>query len=192
MLEMIVTRRLEKQKESTTQSSPPATSKSRSNNSQPKLAPIGMISILKGCFQDEEKIFRFDLLRLNERCVKLLRKISKVCVEQSHLDYPPAPGKCAADRYVSGVVKHMLAGVAGVERHQPTRFLEACLLLKEVVEAEGDEEWKQAENRCFHLGVRKQVTDEFETPPEDLLLIHECQKFGRIIFDDGKGNVRML
>jgi hypothetical protein len=82
MLEMVVIKSLEKQQAILSRASS-GSNKRHCKVTPHKLAPLSMIKIFKDCFQEEEIIFRFDLLRLNERCVKLLRKIQKVCVTES-------------------------------------------------------------------------------------------------------------
>jgi hypothetical protein len=80
----------------------------------------------------------------------------------------------------------MMAGVLSLQRHQPTRFQEACLFVKEVVEAAGDAEYGQAKSRCFTKGDgNKKVTDPFTTPIEDTLPLSYRSLFGSIIIADG-------
>ena len=69
-----------------------------------------------------------------------------------------------------------LGGKAGLlEDHcQPTRFEEACLLLQEVAEVEGGTDFNNAKARCFTDGDgTKKVTDDFNTPGEDNILLSE-------------------
>jgi hypothetical protein len=44
---------------------------------------------------------------------------------------------------VNGVVSRFLAGLTGVKRYHPTRFEKVCLLVEEVIKAEGDAEWEK-------------------------------------------------
>lgn len=155
--------------------------------SQRKVHPLKMMSIFRDVLKSEEEIFRFDLFNLNERCVKLLRKVQAFCVEQSPLDYPM--DEFGDDSKLNDCFSHMLAGVVGSERHQPTRFEEACVLVKEVVDLEGDFEYRNAKSRCFVEGDgNKKATDPFHTSPEDDILLRDRTMFG-IIFgmDDAPG-----
>jgi hypothetical protein len=177
MLEMLVAKTLEEKLDGTKISPYKAR----------KLAPLAMLSILKECFKAEELVFRFDFLTLNQRCVELLRRIQKVCLEQSPLDYPNV--KYAGDQQVNNCFMHMVAGEFGLERNQPTRFEETCLLLQEVVEAEGAAEFDRAKTRCFtESDDTKKVTDDFKTPDEDNILLSEriMSMFGGVIIDGGE------
>jgi hypothetical protein len=186
MLEMLTAKTLEEKLDGT-KISP---YKARKLSKQAKLAPLAMLSTLKECFKAEELVFRFDFLTLNQRCVELLRRIQKVCLEQSPLDYPNV--EYAGDQQVNNCFMHMVAGEFGVERNQPTRFEEACLLLQEVVEAEGAAEFDRAKTRCFtESDDAKKVTDDFKTPDEDNILLSEriMSMFGGAIIDDGEEGV---
>lgn len=149
-----------------------------------------MLSIFKDRLKSEDNILRFDLLTLNERCVEILRKAQAVCVKESPLDYPME--EYDGDTHLNGCISHMLAGMAGVARSQPTRFTEACRIVKEVIEAEGSIEYEKANTRCFlKVDDEKIVIDNFRTPPEDNLLLPDRAHFGRIIIagaDDGPGS----
>jgi hypothetical protein len=136
---------------------------------RPKVHPLKMISILKNSLKSEEEIFRFDLVTLNQRCVEMLRKAQAICVEQSPHDYPK--NEYDGDDKLNACIGHMLAGVAGVPRSQPTRFLEACLIVKDTVESDGSSESQQAKARCFaQKNGGPMVIDKFETPFEDNIL----------------------
>lgn len=149
-----------------------------------------MLSILKENLLEDETILRFDLLALNQRCIELLRKIQKVCVEQSPIEYPA--DEYGLDIHVNDVVSHMLAGVLGLKRYQPTRFLEACVLVNELIEAEGDAEWNKANDRRFLSENKKHVTDNFKTPVEDTILLHDRQMFSRVMIHGEDGSFRIL
>lgn len=85
MLELLVAKCLEGNFE-TVQS--PSTHVNKDSLTRPKIHPLRMLSIFKERLKSEDKILRFDLLTLNERCVEMLRKAQAVCVEESPLDYP--------------------------------------------------------------------------------------------------------
>jgi hypothetical protein len=86
----------------------------------------------------------------------------------------------------------MIAGEIGVERKEPTRFKEACLLLQEVIEADGAAEFDRPKIRCFteNDGTKK-VTDDFKTPEEVNILLSEriMSMFGRVIIDSREGTL---
>jgi hypothetical protein len=82
MLKMLIANYLER---NVHQSAAPSRNTS---SSHPKVHPLRMISIFKDCLKSEEMVFRFDILALDERCVRLLRKVQAVCLEQSPVDYP--------------------------------------------------------------------------------------------------------
>lgn len=149
--------------------------------------PLKMISIFKDRMKVEETMMRFDLLALNQSCIEMLRKIQSICVGQSPLDYPPK--RCEGDSKMTGCISHMLAGVSGVERSQPTRFQEACVIVKQVVESDGSTEYEKAKLRCFvQTGGGTMAIDKFETPLEDNILLSDRADLGgfsRIIIADG-------
>ncbi|CZR61917.1 uncharacterized protein PAC_11814 [Phialocephala subalpina] len=179
MIEMLVAKYLENETPSLVSGI-----QNKSSSTHLRVPPLSMISIFKDYLKSEEKIFRFDLLALNQRCVELLRKIQKVCVEQSPLDYPA--DKYGGDRHANSCFSHMMAGELGLERCQPTRFQEACLLVKDVIENVGDEEFEKSESRCFIKGDgTKVVTDSFSTPIEDVVMFYERAKTRAIILVDG-------
>lgn len=75
-----------------------------------------------------------------------------------------------------------MAGVLGLERYQPTRFPKACLIVRYMITEVGDEEYEKSKSRCFIKGDGTQkVIDSLSTPIEDILLLSERAKFGRII-----------
>ncbi len=136
MLEMLVAKYLESKADNVGEV---PTNGKKHSPMHPTARPLSIISIFKYSLKSEESISRFDLLTLNQRCVELLRKVNAVCVEQSPLDY--LMEKYGGDRQLNSCVSHMMAGVLSLQRHQPTRFQEACLFVKEVVEAAGDAEY---------------------------------------------------
>ncbi|KAE9375178.1 hypothetical protein N431DRAFT_463285 [Stipitochalara longipes BDJ] len=141
----------------------------RQNNS-----PLQMLHVLKDCLKSEEAIIRFDLLSMNERCVKLLRDVQEVCVTQSPLDF--LLEEYGGDSNLISCFNHMLGGAVGnalgvdLKRHQASRFQEACLLVKKLVEGEGSIEYDLVKSRCFINGDGKKVIDSFETSVEDSIL----------------------
>ncbi|TVY17417.1 hypothetical protein LARI1_G004222 [Lachnellula arida] len=161
-----------------------STTKNKDASKHPKVHPLSMISLFKECLKSDETILRFDLLAMNQRCVELLRQTQKVCVDQSPFDYPPE--EYAGDRHLNVCVSHMMAGVLGLERQQPTRFREACVMVKDVIAGVGDVEYERSVSRCFIKGDgNKKVTDQFSTPVEDIVLFSERVKYSKIILVDG-------
>jgi hypothetical protein len=181
MLEMLVAKYVESEVDKAGRMS---TNGKKKSSTHPTIHPLGMISIFKDYLKSEETIFRFDLLTLNQRCVELLRKVQAVCVEQSPLDYPVE--EFASDHQFSNCFSHMMAGVLGPDHQQLIISQEACLIVKEVVKAEGDVEYGKAKSRCCIKGDgKKKVMDEFATPVEDTILLSDRAKFGRVIIIDG-------
>jgi hypothetical protein len=181
MLEMLATRNLEDSVEMVAATPSNRTTKSLS---QPKIHPLKMIATFKSVLKSDEEILRFDLFTLNERCVELLRKVQAPCIEQSPLDYPA--DEYGGDSKLNSCFSHMLAGVLGLERHQPTRFEEACDVVKQIVESEGKIEYRKAKIQCFIIGDgNKKITDPFHTPPEDNFLFYQRPLFSRIVIVDG-------
>lgn len=107
----------------------------QSPNKQTKMEPTAMIEILKDRLVVEEEVFRFDLLTLNQRCIELLRQVQKICIDESPLDYDDGNLDISfrGDKALNGIFSFMLAGEAGLERHQPSRFKEACGLVEELI-----------------------------------------------------------
>ena len=118
------------------------------------------------------------------------RKIQAVCVEQSPIEFPP--GEYNGDSHVNDCFSHMMAGVLGLEgvrgleRYQPTRFVEACEMVIELAGTEGDAEYRKAKSRCFVDGDSiKIAVDKFETPTTDIILLYMRAMTSRIIIADG-------
>jgi hypothetical protein len=187
MLELLVAKCLEEYID-TVQSSSAHVNKD--SLTRPKVHPLRMLSIFKDRLKSEDNILRFYLLTLNDRCVEILRNAQAVCVKESPLDYPME--EYDGDTHLNGCISNMLAGMAGLARSQPTRFTEACRIVKEVIETEGSIENEKANTRCFlKVDDEKIVIDNFRTPPEDNLLLSDRAHFGRIIIadaDDGPGS----
>jgi hypothetical protein len=190
MLEMLVSKYLESNAEA---AGKVTTMPNKNSSMRPKVHPLSMISIFKDHLKSEEEIFRFDLLTLNQRCAELLLKIQTICLEQSPLDYPR--DEYDGDRLANSCFSHMMAGELGLERQQPTRFREACLLVKGVIEEVGDEEYRKSRARRFIKGDgNKKVTDSFSTPGADIVLFSERTKFGRMILveDSPEGEITFI
>ncbi|TVY36175.1 hypothetical protein LOCC1_G005951 [Lachnellula occidentalis] len=154
------------------------------STAQRKVHPLSMITIFKDCLKSEEAMLRFDLLALNQRCVELLRKVQRYCVELSPLDYPR--DEYDSDGSLNSCFIRLLAGESGLECYQPTRFYEACLTVKEMIAEVGDEEYGKSQSRSFiNEDGGKKVTDPFHTPTEDVMSLAMRSNFGRIIIDTG-------
>jgi len=126
------------------------------------MTPVQSLTIFKQALKEDDFALRFDLMSLNWRCVKLLRCIQKICIEQSPLDYPPK--EWSGDHSLNGFIQHMFAGVAGVKREQPTRFAEACALVLDIIVKEGNAEYLQAEAR---MGIKRGTAVDPTDDPED-------------------------
>lgn len=163
MLELLVKKHLENDAETTEKRS------TTRKNSAMKVQPLSMISIFKDHLKAEERVFRFDILALNQRCVELMRKFQRACIEKSPLDYPLE--EYGTGQRIGKCYTHMLAGVMGEKRQQPTRFNEACLFVKDLISTNGeDEEYEKSISRCFiQDDGNKHVIDSFSTPDEDNL-----------------------
>ncbi|TVY89568.1 hypothetical protein LAWI1_G004151 [Lachnellula willkommii] len=160
---------------------------------QRKVHPLSMITIFKDCLKSEEAILRFDLFALNQRCVELLRKVQRFCVDLSPLDYPrhEYDGDCNLYECFS----HLLAGKTGLKRYQPPRFDEACLTVKEMIAEVGDEEYRKAKARSFITGDGgKKVTDPFHAPFEDVMPLSLRSMFSQIIIagDDPEDGITFI
>jgi hypothetical protein len=126
------------------------------------MTPLQSLRIFKQALKEDDFALRFDFASLNWRCVQLLRRIQKICLEMSPLDYPSK--KWGGDYALNGFIIHMFAGVAGVARDQPTRFLEACALVCEVIVEEGNVEYLKAEAR---VGIKMGTAVDPEVDPEN-------------------------
>jgi hypothetical protein len=128
--------------------------------------PIQSLRVFKEALKEDDLPLRFDLMSLNWRCIQLLRRIQKICVEQSPTDYPAKDYD--GDDKINVVIMQMLAGVAGVPRRQPTRFPEACALVREFTAREGNLEYMLAQERkgILHLTAvnPKDDPENFEDP----------------------------
>ncbi|CAG8953349.1 hypothetical protein HYFRA_00003560 [Hymenoscyphus fraxineus] len=163
MLEMLVAKVLKEETVTTTRSN-------SKRPTHPKLDPLDMIRVFKDRLKSEEEIPLFDLLALNRRCVELLRKFQKICLDQSPLDYPVE--LYGGDGKLWTCVTGMMEGELGREHQQPTRVLEASSLVKELIENFGEEEYGKAKSRCFITGdCNEKVAEPF--PTHDVPLLSE-------------------
>jgi hypothetical protein len=130
--------------------------------------PLQSLKILKQVLKEDDLPLRFDLMSLNWRCIQLLRRIQRVCVEESSLDYPA--DKYGGDRNTRVVISKMLNGESGVPHYEPTRFIEACATVFETIAKEGAIEYRQAVARRGILhGTAidpKDDPEDFEDPAE--------------------------
>ncbi|KAF2818966.1 hypothetical protein CC86DRAFT_413345 [Ophiobolus disseminans] len=125
------------------------------------MSPIQSLTIFKQALKEDDFPLRLDLMSLKWRCIKLLRGIQKICLEQSPLDCPLEQWE--GDRHLNGFIRHMFAGVAGVKRAQPTRFTEACALVVDAIIREGNAEYLKAEAR---VGIKRGTAVDPEDDPE--------------------------
>lgn len=185
MLEMLVTRFLEDQAKKY------KNRKSRTRDQT--MHPLRMMSIFKDCLKSDEEKIRFDLVTLNQRCIELFRKIQILCVEQSPLDYPS--DEFRGDLNLNRCIRKLMVGVDGGERQRPTRFPEASVKIKELIELEGASAIEQAKALCFVGGDgSKKVEDKFETPMEDDVPFWMRAMFSNIVMVGGQdgSDVRLL
>lgn len=128
---------------------------------QRSLTPLQSLEIFKRALKEDDLPLRFDLMNLNWRCLKLLRRIQKVCVKLSPHVYSAFKSD---DRYLKALVSHMLGCVLGSEHEQPHRFHETCNLVHGLVTREGNVESLAAQAR---LGIVKGAAKIGEDESED-------------------------
>lgn len=150
------------------------------------MTPLQTLGLYKQALKEDDLPLRFDLDSLNWRCTQLLRRIQKICVEQSPLDYTVED--CGGDRNINTFVTHMLIGVAGKPRSQPTRFLEACALVREIIAEEGNIEYLTALAR---MGIvrgtavdPKDDPEDFEDPDENFVLPRFLKDMRNFVTDE--------
>lgn len=135
------------------------------------LTPIQSITVFKAALKADDFPLRFNMMDLNQRCIELFRRIQKTCIEQSPIDYPPE--KYGSDRGLNSVLSRMFAGHAFKGRTQPTRFVEACQLLAEVIASEGNVEYLNSEARVGMVSGTAMASQEdameFDGPIQDHL-----------------------
>lgn len=107
------------------------------------MTPLQSLTIFKQALKEDDFPLRLDLMSLNWRCTQLLRRIQKICIEQSPLEYPSE--KWGGDSALNGIICHMFASLTGVRWKQPGRFHEACALVVDVMAREGNAEYLKAE-----------------------------------------------
>jgi hypothetical protein len=135
------------------------------------MTPLQSLKVFKQALKEDDLSLRFDLMSMNWRCVQLLRRIQKICSEQSPRDYPAR--KWGGDYALNGFITHMFTGIAGVERDEPTQFWEACVEVFHIIAREGNVEYLAAEART---GIVKSTTvdpkddpEEFEDPDQNFI-----------------------
>jgi hypothetical protein len=135
------------------------------------MTPLQSLAIFKQAVKEDDFPLRFDLASMNWRCTLLLRRIQKICLEQSPRDY--CDKKWAGDYGLNGFIMHMFAGVAGVKREGPLRFRAACELVQDIIAREGNVEYLKAEART---GIRsatavdpKDDSEDFEDPAQNFI-----------------------
>jgi hypothetical protein len=105
------------------------------------------LQIFKQTLKEDDMPLRFDLLRLNLRCVKLLRNVQETLLEKSPMIYDSP--KWAGDESIDGLIGHMLEYVArgGRTYLEVSRFREACTLVNQIISEEGNAEYLAAQAR---------------------------------------------
>lgn len=99
---------------------------------------------------------------MNWRCIQLLRRIQKICIGFSPLDYPSE--RWGNDYAINAFIIQMLSSVAGVAHDQPTRFREARVLVHDIITKEGNVEYLKAEAR---MGIKRGTAVNPKDDPED-------------------------
>jgi hypothetical protein len=127
------------------------------------MTPLQSLKMFKHVLKEDDLPLRFDLMSLNWRCVELIHQIQKICVEQSPLDYPAED--FGTDNESIWVIMHMLDGETGTARHQPTRFSEACDLVRDTIAKVGNAEYRQAIAR---RGIQQRTAVDPKDDPENL------------------------
>jgi hypothetical protein len=64
--------------------------------------PLQSLRILKQALKEDDVPLRFNLTSLNWRCIQLLRRIQRICVDESPLDYPV--DSYGGDRSLKGII----------------------------------------------------------------------------------------
>jgi hypothetical protein len=136
------------------------------------MTPLQSLKIFKQALKEDDLPLRFDLMSMNWRCVLLLRRIQKICIMKSPLDYPV--DKWGGDHGLNGFICHMFAAVAGVEHKQPIRFCEACIEVFDIIDREGNVEYMKANaRRGIIQGTAvdpKDDPEDFEDPGQNFVL----------------------
>jgi hypothetical protein len=141
------------------------------------MTPLQSLKIFKQALKEDDLPLRFDLISMNWRCVLLLRRIQKICLEKSPLDYPVE--KWGGDDGINSIICHMFAAVAGIEHKQPSRFREACIEVLDIIDREGNVEYMKANaRRGIIQGTAvdpKEDPEDFEDPDQNFVL-PKCRK----------------
>lgn len=135
------------------------------------LTPLQSLKIFKEALKEDDLPLRFDMTSLVWRCMDLLKSLQHLCLELSPLDY--SVSEWSGDYHVRTIVMHMLEGVAGAKREQPTRFDEACVIVHDVIAREGNVEILAAQRRTVIVRgparVEEEDPEDFEDPAENFV-----------------------
>jgi hypothetical protein len=127
------------------------------------MTPLQSFTVFKTALKADDFPLRFNMIDLNERCVELFRRIQRVCLERSPLDYPL--DQYGADKDLVAVLGHMFIGIANSEITQFSRFRDACELLAEVINKDGNVEYLKAE---AWTGIVSGTAVSLKDDPEEL------------------------
>jgi hypothetical protein len=135
------------------------------------LTYIEMLKTFKDALRADEFPLAFNYLSLYLRCMCLLRRIQKHCLEEAPFDY-------AREEYdtngldMNNVVSHMMLDLAGTKRVHGSMFPQAVEFMRQVIADEGEKELTRTYSRL--AGVKESdrcPMDEeeplFEDPVED-------------------------
>jgi hypothetical protein len=158
------------------------------------LSSLEKLSIFKLAIERDESAFAFDVMDFNLRCIRLLQEIQKYALTFAPLDYPTS--KFTGGLSMNNVIGDMLYDLGGNQRHHASIFPVAAVILRKVVQREGNNVLMSA-NVCqeeMKLDLEKfKAEDEpsFENPFEDAMDLEFRGMASHIILLDENGNSRM-
>ncbi|KAH8732430.1 hypothetical protein GQ44DRAFT_821706 [Phaeosphaeriaceae sp. PMI808] len=125
------------------------------------MKPLQSLAIFKAALKMDDFPLRFDMASFNWRCLRLLRRIQKICVEESPCQYPKE--EYGGDLNLRCCVVRMFRSLGVMNDFQPNRFNETCALLIEVMTMKGNKDYLKAEART---GIKSGTAVDPKDDPE--------------------------
>ncbi|KAI4612896.1 hypothetical protein J4E80_006951 [Alternaria sp. BMP 0032] len=152
----------------------------KSHNPHKPLSSLEKLRIFKEVVSKDETALTFDVLQLHMRCTQVLLQIHKYARKVAPIDYPAFIFQ--GDSWLTIAIPCMLYNWKKNQPHHPCIFPVVGIMLRKMIEKEGDSALKgaaalQKSMRVKFPGYRKVDEPSFETPLEDLIPVQLRTEF---------------
>ncbi|KAF1920956.1 hypothetical protein BDU57DRAFT_509462 [Ampelomyces quisqualis] len=150
-------------------------------------AMTGMTSVeilhqYKLAIQADNVALKFNIMSLYLRCIELLRRIQRYCLEHAPYDYVKEEfDRDALD--MNQILPHIFLDLVGYPRHHEPMFPKAVEFLRETIEKHGNRELELVKSRLLDVqsqdrSGREEAEPSFQNPQEDSISFETRAMFG--------------